>query len=419
MKIKNVKAHEILDSRGTPTIQCLLELSDGAIVSSSVPSGASVGGQEAYELRDHDQRRFLGKGVLRACNLIEHELSPLLVGQAPSVKKLDHVLIEYDGTSDKSRLGANTCLAISQVVARAQAHVAEKELFYVLSEEFSAKKMALPRCLFNVINGGLHANNDLLFQEFLLIPKKEKPFNELLSMIMNIYYQLRNIFSRNGIFCGVGDEGGLTPFFHEDGLAKISTACDCLLDAIHSAGYSDDDVTFGIDVAATQFYDSARKAYIIGSERLNSNDLVAFYAELSAAYPLTLIEDGLSEHDMIGWALLTQRLGATTQLIGDDLLVTSAEKIRTAAGLKNANGAIIKPNQRGTLSEAVAAVQACRDVSYSTVASHRSGETNDPFIADFAVGLNTSFLKAGAPVRGERVAKYNRLLEIEELLKKY
>lgn len=406
---------QIFDSRGFPTLECLLEMENGVVVQSSVPAGASVGHYEACELRDGDKKVFNGLGVLKAVHTLETIIAPVLCKKTPDLMVMDALLIELDGTPNKAHLGANTTLAASIAVARAQAHVRGCQDYALLGALFQ-QKPTLPRCMVNILNGGMHADNGLVFQEFMIMPAKCVSMSETVSIIFNIYQALKHLLHNAGHITTVGDEGGFAPNFGQRGLKKHYAALDFLVQAIERAGFTCDDVSICLDAAANYFYDTQAKRYVIEGDFLTSADLVAFYEELIQRYPIVSIEDGMSEDDWSGWQLLTERLGNKIHLIGDDIFVTSTEKLLHGVEEGVANGVLIKPNQRGTISEAYAALALGSNAEYLTVASHRSGETNDPFIADFVVGCAAGYLKAGACVRGERVAKYNRLLEIEKAL---
>ncbi|MBX9830917.1 phosphopyruvate hydratase [Candidatus Babeliales bacterium] len=415
MKIKSLMGRQIFDSRGFPTLECLLEMEDGFVVQSSVPAGASVGHYEALELRDGDKKVFNGTGVLKAIYTLETIIAPALCQKAPDLIAMDELLIELDGTPNKAYLGANTTLAASIAVARAQAYVQGLYDYALLAELFQ-QKPTLPRCMVNILNGGMHADNGLVFQEFMIMPSQQVGMNETMSIIFDVYQTLKHLLHDAGHITNVGDEGGFAPQLVPKGLKKQYAALDFLVQAIERAGFTVEDVSICLDAAANYFYDAKTKRYVIEGDFLTSADLVSFYEELIKRYPIFSIEDGMSEDDWEGWQLLTEKLGDKIHLIGDDIFVTSTEKLMRGVEEGVANGVLIKPNQRGTISEAYAALALGSNAEYLTIASHRSGETNDPFIADFAVGCAAGYLKVGACVRGERVAKYNRLLAIEKTL---
>ncbi len=415
MKIKSLTGRQIFDSRGFPTLECSLLLDDGFLIQSSVPAGASVGHCEALELRDGDQAVFAGMGVLKAVLTLETVIAPALRQHVPNLIEMDELLVNLDGTSNKKRLGANTTLAVSIAIARAQAHIEGRHDYALLAELFKQKPV-LPRCMVNILNGGMHADNHLMFQEFMIMPLRAISMSETMAIIFKVYQELKHLLHDAGYVTTVGDEGGFAPQFIGKGLKKQLAALDLLVQAIEKAGFTFDDVAICLDVAANYFFDTKTRCYILEGDSLTSADLVAQYEELVVRYPIVSIEDGMSEDDHAGWVLLTEKLGSKIHLIGDDIFVTSTEKLMHGIEEGVANGVLIKPNQCGTISEAYAALALAQNAEYMTVASHRSGETNDYFIADFAVGCAAGYIKAGACVRGERVAKYNRLLEIEKLL---
>jgi enolase len=415
MKIKKITGREILDSRGFPTIECQLELEDGSFVSASVPSGASVGVHEAHELRDNDPKRYLGKGVLRAIKNLEDQIGPIITGKKPDLLVLDQEILQLDGTGDKSKLGANAILAASIAIARAQAHVENLELFALINTMFAMGPTALPSCMFNIINGGVHADNGVSFQEFMIIPKAQNSAQQVHACVL-IYQSLKKVLNAHGLHAGVGDEGGVAPVVHNSHETSDRMMLNFLMQAVHDAGFFPDQISFALDVAASQFYQSDGQRYALNGQQLSSQELVGYYAELIKDYPIASIEDGMAQDDWSGWKLLTEQCGGSVQLVGDDLFVTNTIRINQGITRGVANAVLIKPNQIGTISETVQAIKLCKQAGYKTIVSHRSGETNDSFIVDLAVGAAAGQLKAGACVRGERVAKYNRLLEIERKL---
>lgn len=416
MKIRRISAQEILDSRGFPTIECFVELSNGFTVSASVPAGASVGSNEAYELRDDDNSRFMGKGVLKAVDNINTVIAPLLSNKQPDIVVMDALLKECDGSENKSVLGANSILATSISIMRAQAYIENKELFELAAYLQGQQQPSLPRCMFNLLNGGMHANNRVLFQEFMVMPQG-KSFSESLHCAVTIYHTLKQVLEKAGYLSTVGDEGGFAPMLKELGTQKEKIMLDFLMKAIEKAGFVPGiDVSLCLDVAATHFYDPLQKVYCFDGECLSASDMVSVYKKLVADYPIVSIEDGMSEGDDDGWQFLTKELGKKVQIVGDDIFVTNSAYIRRGLEKNLANAVLIKPNQIGSVTEAFNAACESKVAGFSTVASHRSGETNDSFIADFSVGSCMDQLKAGAPARGERVAKYNRLLAIERTL---
>ncbi|KKQ32741.1 MAG: Enolase [candidate division TM6 bacterium GW2011_GWF2_37_49] len=414
MKIKGLYAREILDSLGNPTIECVLTLENGVQIKSSVPSGTSVGKYEAFELSDGNRGRYLGKGVLKAIENIETIIKPAIIGKTPNIIEMDHLIIELDGTPNKSKLGANATLAASIVVTRAQAMDCGLPLFKFINNAFEVGKLSLPVCMFNVLNGGVHADNGVSFQEFMIRPKNFKTLCEVIECAATIYHTLRKILLKDGLNVGVGHEGGFAPILSTDE-NKVHCFLNYLNKAIEAAGFSLDSVDICLDVASSEFFDECKNGYIIDNKFLSSDELVDLYVSLVNKYPIHSIEDGMAEDDWVGWETLTQKLGNKIQLVGDDVFVTNIHRIKKGVELGVANSVLIKPNQIGTVSETIQAIKFCKKNNYSTVISHRSGETNDSFIADLAVGTGAGQIKAGAPCRGERVAKYNRLMEIGEL----
>jgi enolase len=411
MKIEKITACEILDSRANPTISCSVYLKNGFCGRASVPSGASVGEHEAIELRDGDKSRYGGRGVLKAIEKIEKVIAPALIGKEVDVLACDEFMISLDGTKNKSNLGANSMLAVSMAVARAQSLAAGEAPYKVLAR-LSGAQAKLPCAMFNILNGGVHANNKILFQEFMIMPVQTKNFARSLEMAVSVYKNLKKLLYDSGYSINVGDEGGFAPVF-----AKNQTferrALDFICKSVELAGFKlGEDIVFCLDVAASQFFSKDDSKYNFYGDMISSTDLVDFYKSLIRDYPIYSIEDGLDENDWDGFALLTKELGKKIMLVGDDIFVTNVDLIKKGIELKVANSVLIKPNQIGTVFETLSAIKTCKDGNYKTVASHRSGETNDSFIADLAVGAGTDFCKFGAPARGERVAKYNRLLEI-------
>ena len=407
--ISELKAREILDSRGNPTVEVDVTLDDGALGRAAVPSGASTGSREAVELRDGDASRYRGKGVLRAVDNVVQVLAPAVRGMDPAGQEaIDARLRETDGTKDSSRLGANALLGVSLAAARAAAASRRLPLYRHLGGD-GVRDLPVPQ--FNILNGGAHADNNVDIQEFMVVPVGARSFREALRMGAEIFHALRDLLRSRGLRSGGGDEGGWAP-----DLKSNSEAVEAVVGAIESAGYRPgEQVGIALDVAASELRKDG--AYVLENERpgrRSAEQLVAFYAELVRRRPILSIEDGMAEDDWDGWALLTRSLGDAVQLVGDDLFVTNASIIREGIEKKVANSVLIKPNQIGTLSETLRAVTLARSAGYTTVLSHRSGETEDTFIADLAVAFNLGQIKTGAPSRGERVAKYNQLLRIEE-----
>jgi len=399
--ITHIDAWEVLDSRGNPTVAAEVTTSNGIKGKAYVPSGASTGAYEAHELRDNDPKRFLGKGVLKACENIKGPIQALLLGKdVTNQAAIDRLMIEADGTPNKSRFGANAILAVSLAAARCGALCKKMPLYRYLGTEF-----IMPIPMLNIINGGVHADNNLDFQEFMIRPKGFTSFSRAFQAGVEVFHTLKGILKKSGLSVSVGDEGGFAPNLqsHEEALELITKA-------IQGAGYKvREEISIAMDCAANEFYDKTTKLY---QNKRTSKEQVAYLEELVKNFAIDSIEDGLSEDDWEGWHYLTQRLG-TIQLVGDDLFVTNAEFL--ARGIKKgvANAILIKVNQIGTLTETLETIQLAKKNGYKTVISHRSGETEDSFIADLAVATGAGQIKTGAPSRSERVAKYNRLLEIE------
>jgi len=408
-KIKKVKAREILDSRGNPTVEVDLYLEDGSMGRAAVPSGASTGMREAIELRDGDSQRYLGKGVTKAVENVEKIIAPEIQGKnALSQKEIDRLLIDLDGTENKARLGANAILAVSLACCKAAAAHRNIPLYKYIGDE-EAKVLPLP--LMNILNGGLHADNSIDFQEFMIAPIGAPSFKEALRMGSEIFHNLKSILKSNGLNTAVGDEGGFAP-----DLPSNREALERIVEAIRKAGYTPGkDVALALDPAASSFYREGK--YILEAEdkrQFSSDDMIDFYEELINNYPIISIEDGLAEGDFDGWDRLTKRLGDRIQIVGDDLFVTNTKIF--AEGIKKhiANSILIKVNQIGTLSETLEAIEMAKMNNYTAIISHRSGETEDTTIAHIAVGTNSGQIKTGSVTRTDRVAKYNELLRIEE-----
>ncbi len=412
--IKRISGREILDSRGWPTLECWLTLSNGQVVTASVPAGASTGKYEAQELRDNEER-YQGRGVRKAIYNLENKIAPIIIDKVPDVFALDKLIIEGDGTERKTNFGANAILAASVAIVTAQALVAGAEVFELIARLNNCVPK-IPNCMFNILNGGVHGDRCTNFQEFMIIPCKKASFEELLEDVVVIYQQLRSILKRNCYPVGVGDEGGFSPSINGSGVIKERMALDLLMEAISRAGYSFDHFKICLDVAASQLFDENDGLYNIDNEKFTSEEFVKLFEDLVANYPIYSIEDGMAQEDWSGWKILTNRLGEQTQLIGDDIFVTNKKFIEQGFANGVANAVLIKPNQVGTVSEAMQAIDFARSSGYSIVASHRSGETVDSFITDLAVGVGADQFKAGACSRGERVVKYNRLLEIERAM---
>ena len=415
--IKNVYAREILDSRGNPTVEVEVELESGAVGRASVPSGASAGSFEAIELRDGDRTRYNGKGVLRAVENIEELISPELAGMdALDQNGIDSTLIDLDGTAEKEKLGANATLGVSLAVARAAADELGLPLYRYLGG-VNAKVIPVP--MMNILNGARHSDAKLAFQEFMIRPKGFSNFSDALRAGVEVFYSLKEILKKGGLCTLSGDEGGFAPAF-EGGAVR---AIELLLEAIDKAGYTPgEEISIALDCAASEFYDEKRQLYDYRKFEgelgalFTAEEQIEYLTMLTDRYPIDSIEDGLAEEDWENWSELTRRLGASVQLVGDDLFVTNVERIERGIGSKAANAVLIKPNQIGTLTETLDAVRTAQYAGYKTIISHRSGETSDSFIADLAVAVNSGQIKAGSVARGERTAKYNQLLRIEEQL---
>jgi enolase len=410
-RIHSAHAREILDSRGSPTLSVEVRLEDGTRVSSAVPSGASTGENEAVELRDGEARRYGGRGVLKAVQKVNEIISPKIRGFAPTEQaQIDRVLIDLDGTPNKSELGANAILGVSQAVARAGAHVSGLPLYTYLGG-VSARHLPIP--MMNVINGGKHADSSLDFQEFMIMPQGAPNFTEALRYGAETFQALKQLLHDKGLSTSVGDEGGFAPR-----LQGNDEACDLIVAAIERAGFRPGrDISIALDPAASSFAaDGHYQLLRSGQGEKSAADMIALYADWRQRYPIVSIEDGLGENDWKGFRDLTAALGENTQIVGDDILVTNPIYIQRAIANDTCNAALIKLNQIGTVTETVDAIQLCRDAGWSFVISHRSGETEDSFIADFAVAMGGGQIKTGSLCRSERIAKYNRLLEIEEEL---
>ena len=403
-----VDAREILDSRGNPTVEVDVVLEDGTVASAAVPSGASTGAFEAFELRDDDSKRYGGKGVLKAIDSVIDVLSEAIEGlDASEQRAVDAALIEADGTANKSKLGANAILGVSLAVAKAAALSADLPLFRYLG---GPNAHVLPVPMMNVINGGAHADTNVDVQEFMVLPIGADTYREGLRWGVEVYHALKAELKSKGFATGLGDEGGFAP-----NLDNNRAALDLLMVAIEKAGFTPGkDLALGLDVAATEFHDNGK--YRFEGRELSSGELIAYYSELVAAYPLITIEDPLSEDDWAGWEAITAELGATVQLVGDDLFVTNPARLADGIQRHVGNSILVKVNQIGSLTETLDAVAMAQRAGYTAVLSHRSGETEDTTIADLAVATNCGQIKTGAPARSERVAKYNQLLRIEEEL---
>ena len=412
-KIKSLQAREIIDSRGSPTVEVVCDLESGAQGIAAVPSGASTGVHEALELRDGDVKRYNGLGVLDAVKNVTSVIFNGVKDKEFNQKTLDEAMIKLDGTPNKSKLGANAILGVSLAFARACAAENKVELYEYLGNLVDNKDFSLPQPAFNIINGGKHADSGLDVQEFMLIPSSFPSFKEKVRTASEIIAALKKILKGKGDVVSVGDEGGFAPQ-----LGSNEEALDLIVEAIQGAGYSTDKVKIGIDSAASSFYKDGKYVLRISGreQKMSGDDMVGWYDALVKKYPIISIEDGLAEDDFDGFTKLTAKLGDKITIVGDDLTVTNVKRIKTAIEKKAINSVLIKVNQIGTLSETIQAIQLTKKQGWIPFISHRSGETTDTFIADLAVGLSCPFIKSGSLVRGERVCKYNRLMEIEEKL---
>jgi len=408
--IVDIRARQILDSRGNPTVEVDVRLADGSFGRAAVPSGASTGIHEAWELRDGDKSQYLGKGVTKAVANINERIADELVGRdALDQRDIDYHMIAMDGTPNKKELGANAILGVSLAVAKAAAVCCELPLFRYLG---GVNAHLLPAPMMNIINGGSHADNDVDVQEFMVMPLGFDSFSDALRCGTEIFHSLKKVLSDRKLKTAVGDEGGFAP-----DLRSNAEALDLISEAVDKSGYKlREQVCIALDVAATEFYDEKTKKYSIGKEQLDSTGMVELLASWAAKYPIVSIEDGCSEDDWEGWAQLTKKLGSTTQLVGDDLFVTNTERLQRGIDQGIANSILIKVNQIGSLTETIEAIELARRNGYSSISSHRSGETEDATIADLAVALGTGQIKTGSLSRTDRTAKYNQLLRIEEQL---
>ncbi|GAA8929589.1 phosphopyruvate hydratase [Helicobacter pylori] len=412
LTIKDIHALEVMDSRGNPTIQASVILSDNTKASAIVPSGASTGKREALELRDNDKTRFLGKGVLRACENVNSVIKHHLIGlEAINQAFVDERLRALDGTPNYANLGANAVLGVSMALARASTKALNLPLYRYLG---GANALTLPVPMLNIINGGTHANNSIDFQEYMIMPLGFESFKEALRASAEVYHTLKKLLDEKNQLTSVGDEGGFAPNFNNN-----VEPLEVISQAIEKAGYKlGEEIALALDVASSELVDENFNYHLKGENKiLDSHELVAYYKELVAKYPIVSIEDGLSEDDWEGWAFLSKELGRQIQLVGDDLFVTNASLLQKGIEKNIANAILIKPNQIGTISETLETIRLAKHHAYQCVMSHRSGESEDSFIADFAVALNTGEIKTGSTARSERIAKYNRLLEIEHELK--
>ncbi len=406
-QIKNIFAREIIDSRGNPTVEVEVELANNIISRASVPSGASTGSFEAYELRDKDKKRFLSNGVLKSVFNVNTEIKETLSGfDVTNQRVIDQLMIDLDGTKNKSRLGANSILAVSLACTKAAAKFLKLPLYTYIG----GLSNSLPTPMMNVVNGGCHSNNNLDFQEFMIVPMGFNKFSESLRAGCEIFHYLKELLIKNNYSISVGDEGGFAP-----DLSSNKECLDLIINSIIKAGYKPgEDISLALDVASSEFFKN--KKYNLKSESLNmdSDSLINYYSKLLDNYPIISIEDGLHEDDWEGWRNMTKEIGKKCQLVGDDLFVTSVKRLKKGINEKCGNSILIKLNQIGTLTETVETISEAKKNNYNTIISHRSGETEDTFIADFSVGMSSGQIKTGSLSRSERIAKYNQLLRIEE-----
>jgi len=409
-KIKQIHAREILDSRGNPTVEVDVVLDNGLMGRAAVPSGASTGTREAVELRDGDKKRYLGKGVLKAVENVNKIISPELIGKNPNKQKeIDYLMIKLDGTDNKAKLGANAILGVSLAIAKAAAQDKGVSIYQYLGGK-DARRLPIP--FLNILNGGKHADNNVDIQEFMIAPIGAPSFKEALRYAAEVYHTLKGILKSKGLSTSVGDEGGFAP-----NLSRNEEAIEIIIAAIEKAGYKPGkDVAIVLDPAASEFYQDGKYLLKADNKNLSSEEMVDYYASLVSKYPIISIEDGLAENDWNGWRILTQKLGGKIQLVGDDIFVTNPKIL--AEGIKQgiANAVLIKLNQIGTITETLETIDLAKKAGYTCMFSHRSGETEDSFLADITVATNAGQLKTGAPARSERLAKYNQLLRIEEEL---
>ncbi len=411
--IESIHARQILDSRGNPTIEVDVITESGAFGRAAVPSGASTGTHEAVELRDGDKKKFLGKGVLKAVNNVNTKIASEIVG-FPAYEQglLDKIMIELDGTPNKSKLGANAILGVSLAIAKAAAMDAGMPLYRYIG---GVGATTLPVPMMNILNGGSHADNSIDFQEFMVMPVKAKTFSQALQMGTEVFHHLKSVLHSKGLSTNVGDEGGFAP-----NIKSNEEAIEIVLKAIEKAGYKPgEDIFIAMDAAASEFYNAKTKTYEFKKstgKKLKSEEMVDYWATWAKKYPIISIEDGMAEDDWKGWKSLTDKIGATTQLVGDDLFVTNVKFLQKGIDTQTANSILVKVNQIGSLTETIDAVNLAKQNSYKCIMSHRSGETEDSTIADLAVALNTGQIKTGSASRSDRMAKYNQLLRIEEEL---
>ena len=415
-KIEDVRALEILDSRGNPTIQVEVLTEDGYVGKASVPSGASTGSFEAVELRDGDKTRYFGKGVEKAVENVNKKIAKKIIGMNVfDQRKVDEEMIKLDDTPNKSNLGANAILGVSLAVAKAAAEILGLELYRYIGGIYGTE---LPVPMMNILNGGKHSDNNISIQEFMIMPVGDITFNERLRRGAEIYHTLKNVLKEKGYSVGVGDEGGFAP-----NLDNEEQALDAIMEAIKKAGYEPEkDIMLALDIASTEMYDEAKKINKNGyyfwktKQFKEKEEMIEYVVSLCEKYPICSVEDGLAEEDWEGWKVLTEKIGDRVQLVGDDLFVTNPQRLRRGIETNVANAILIKPNQIGTLTETLDTIKLAKENGYKTIISHRSGETEDTTIADIAVSVNAGQIKTGAPCRTDRISKYNRLLYIEQEL---
>ncbi len=407
--IEDVYARQILDSRGNPTVEVDVKLTNGIKGRAAVPSGASTGIFEALELRDGDKSKYMGKSVQKAVDNVNNIIAPELIGEKAShQKEIDTFMIDMDGTENKSKLGANAILGVSLAVAKAASKAYDMALYRYLG---GINALTLPVPMMNIINGGAHADNNIDFQEFMIAPVGAESFSHAIEMGCNVFHSLKNVLKSKGMATSVGDEGGFAP-----NLNSNAEGIEVILEAIDKAGYNTDQVKICLDVASSEFYEDGRYNLKGEGKSFDSSEMTDFLAEWVNKYPIISIEDGMAEQDWTGWEMLTKRVGSHCQLVGDDLFVTNTRRLADGIKRKVANSILIKVNQIGTLSETLDAISMAHASGYTTIISHRSGETEDTFIADLAVAVNSGQIKTGSASRSDRVAKYNQLLRIEQKL---
>lgn len=413
-KISKVIGREILDSRGNPTVEVDVYLKDGSFGRAGVPSGASTGSHEACELRDGDKKRYGGKGVLKAVANVNTKISNALKGKSFDQKSLDEFLIKLDGTENKTKLGANAILGVSMAFAKACAESQKKPLWKYFKEISKTKEVKMPVPMMNILNGGKHAENSTDLQEFMIMPVGAKSFREALRWGTEVFHELKKLLKSRKLNTSVGDEGGYAP-----SLPSNESAIEIILEAIKNAGFvPGKDIGIAIDAAASEIYQDGKYVLATENKKLSSEEMVAFYANWVKKFPILSIEDGLSEDDWEGYKLMTKTIGNKVQIVGDDLFVTNITRLQKGIDEKSGNSILIKLNQIGTVTETISAIQMARNAGFTSIISHRSGETEDATISDFVVGLGTGQIKTGSLCRGERTAKYNQLLRIEESLGK-